>query len=1084
MRNRLLLVLCLLFVTAAAHAQETDPALLEVAGVTLRLRSGPSTDDAIITQLTPREAVELLQRGEEWSQIRRQDGLSGWAHNDYLLPWDERNRPDARRRVGEHRLFRVSELESGKLYTFNAELRVTDDHSYIYTHAHNNNDDLPPEQDLLWLADAFDNQIYPQSLDLWDIKTPPAIDGDERVVILIVAGIRTRLGWYSGRSNMPGEANPNGTGFIGISRPLEWPGQPVVHDLPTLAHEFGHLLHHHAGGQNRLRWVAEGLATFTGNQLEPELTRYWMENSTFSAPLGAFTATDKQLNLHISGDLYYHTSMLFMTYIYERLGAQTLLDFATHRQQGLDALDALLAERGEGLDADDFFADWVLANYLVDTERENGRFGYSRLTREATHSVPPNLLRQLQTGIRDSSPPYATVYYELPLSRDMAAENLLLLDFRLAAPPPQDAWVQFVQVLPDSIDVQRFRAADFRNRPMAASLGEVPQRAFVAISPFTPDARRRTQPVHWSLALRLEPVSESARAQVTTTLNLRSAPEIADNILGKLQRCSVVQVLQRGEEWSQVLNADGLGGWSHNDWLVHRNAPVPGASANPCAALPRAAHDGNLAAVQRLLAGGADVNGTDAWGRTSLHEAVFQGHDDVIARLLRAGADVHAQDVAGRMPIDEVLRSGNFDNIQLLQEAGVEFDLGSPANQPLVVEAAAAGNDSLLGALLDSGHDINWRDESGRSALAAAVANGQERVVRTLIDAGADVTLGNVDRRTPFMLAAANGDFFTLERIHRAGVDVNPVDDEGHNALTLAASRGRAMNLAWLLLSTKVDVHHVLPGSGRNALHLAAAAGHADVIAMLLLADADADLADAEGFTPLQLAEAGGHVSAATRLNMVPAEKSRRREPAKPDDAYFPDFLAAARIGNLGEVERLMAAGAPFPKTDSEGFTALMYAVRAGHRDVALRLMLAGLHPDSKGDRLVVDESAIFLAITEGYDDLSAMLLLGGATGRVGFTPALVAASSSGREAVVRLLLDTRTRARVGIETRDAPGRTPLLLAVDFNHPRLVEMLLDSGADPGARAGPAFWNYSAMDFARRQGNQEIIDLLLEAGAEA
>ena len=166
---------------------------------------------------------------------------------------------------------------------------------------------------------------------------------------------------------------------------------------------------------------------------------------------------------------------------------------------------------------------------------------------------------------------------------------------------------------------------------------------------------------------------------------------------------------------------------------------------------------------------------------------------------------------------------------------------------------------------------------------------------------------------------------------------------------------------------------------------------------MLLLADADADLADAEGFTPLQLAEAGGHVSAATRLNMVPAEKSRRREPAKPDDAYFPDFLAAARIGNLGEVERLMAAGAPFPKTDSEGFTALMYAVRAGHRDVALRLMLAGLHPDSKGDWLVVDESAIFLAITEGYDDLSAMLLLGGATGRVGFTPALVAATSSGR---------------------------------------------------------------------------------------
>ena len=48
MRSRLLLILCLLLVTAAAHAQDDDITRLEVAGVTLRLRSGPSTDDAII----------------------------------------------------------------------------------------------------------------------------------------------------------------------------------------------------------------------------------------------------------------------------------------------------------------------------------------------------------------------------------------------------------------------------------------------------------------------------------------------------------------------------------------------------------------------------------------------------------------------------------------------------------------------------------------------------------------------------------------------------------------------------------------------------------------------------------------------------------------------------------------------------------------------------------------------------------------------------------------------------------------------------------------------------------------------------
>ena len=215
MRTRLLLVLLLLCVTGVAQAQEIEPTWLEVADVALRLRSGPSTDHAIIGQLRPGVALELLERGEQWSQVRRPDGLTGWAHNDYLRPFDTRNRPDTWRRIGDRRLFRV--YGGQQRY---GDLRVVGDYSYIYTVARLADSILPTEQDLQELSRIFDKRIYQQALDLWGVDDPPDIGGDERIVILVASGFDISGkagGWYSGRHDMPHEPGPSGTGYLGIA---------------------------------------------------------------------------------------------------------------------------------------------------------------------------------------------------------------------------------------------------------------------------------------------------------------------------------------------------------------------------------------------------------------------------------------------------------------------------------------------------------------------------------------------------------------------------------------------------------------------------------------------------------------------------------------------------------------------------------------------------------------------------------------------------------------------------------------------------------------------------------------------------
>ncbi|MCY3945088.1 MAG: ankyrin repeat domain-containing protein [Anaerolineaceae bacterium] len=1081
MSARLLLALFLLILTSAAQAQDIEPTWLEVADVALRLRNGPSSDEDIITQMTPREAVVLLERGEAWSHIRRQDGTSGWAHNDYLLPWDERNRPDTLRRVGDRRLFRVHDEVSRRHVIVNAELRAVSDHMYVYAQARRPEDRLPYDAFLRMTGELFDERIYRQTLDLWGIEDPPHIEGDERVVMLLTVGFDDGgpghiEANYHARSDMPGEVNPGAraTGFISInfSRPDSLGARDADFFLSLPAHEFRHMLHHHVGG-NQALWVDEGLAKFTEVSLG-----YWDGDAS-----SFLSRPRSRLNDFNYSPFAYGSALLFTAYIHDRLGLEALRNYAGRPERGLAALDALLAEREAGIDADDFFADWVLANYLLDTRREDGRYGYPSLGRLGLLSAAARShVRRLPAALRDATPPYTADYYELP-PPDSGDPARLLLDFRLNAAPPQDAWLQLVQVLPESIDVQRYRASEYRGQVIRASLTDRPERVFLAISPFTPSARQRSRAVGYSLALREQGAIASDRAQVTTTLRVRSAAEIGDNILGNLQRCSHVQVLQRGEAWSQVLGADGLTGWSHNDYLALPGGEGAGRTAASCAALTRAAHDGNLGEVRRLLANGAPVNGADAFGRTALHEAAFWGHDDVLARLLRAGADVHAQDAVGRTALDDALQTGNVSSLLLLGQAGADLDLSGPASLPLMIEAAAQGNTSLLELVLAEGHHINWRDANGRTALAAAASNGRNAALGQLISLGADPHWSDADGRSAMLLAAANGHDGALALLLDAGVDVNRQDREGHTALTLAAQNGHANALAWLLLSADVEVGHQAGPRDRNALQLAAAAGHDDVVALLLLANADIDTMDASGQTALQLARAAEHGDVEELLHFATATEVRGRSQTSPDSSTRVNgesLRAAVRAVNLQEIERLIEAGAGLNEADDEGMTALKLASLAGERTVVLMLLRAGALTDTTGNEFHHDHTALYHAIRGRNDDISAMLLLAGARpSRQWRTTALHWAAEFGRADVARLLLNIRGWQRVPVDARYY-GKTPLFEAVRTGRGEIVDLLLAAGADPNA---PDQEFNVPLVFAVWWEHEEIVKQLLAAGAD-
>lgn len=100
-------------------------------------------------------------------------------------------------------------------------------------------------------------------------------------------------------------------------------------------------------------------------------------------------------------------------------------------------------------------------------------------------------------------------------------------------------------------------------------------------------------------------------------------------------------------------------------------------SPPPLPPLHAACGRGDSAAVQRLLASGADPNAAGAGGMRPLHLAAGAGHTSVVKQLLEAGARVDALDVRRFTALHAACENGHADCVRDLAAAGANLDAGS-----------------------------------------------------------------------------------------------------------------------------------------------------------------------------------------------------------------------------------------------------------------------------------------------------------------------------------------------------------------------------------------------------------------------
>lgn len=204
----------------------------------------------------------------------------------------------------------------------------------------------------------------------------------------------------------------------------------------------------------------------------------------------------------------------------------------------------------------------------------------------------------------------------------------------------------------------------------------------------------------------------------------------------------------------------------------------------------------------------------------------------------------------------------SFFKTGLVMTAAASLSVSGAAAQTLTLhEAATLGDPVTIQDLIKDGAPLNAKDSVGRTALLIAVENNRTEAALALLNAGANINAQAANKDTPWLLAGASGRTEMLAAMIPKGPDLSIRNRYGGNALIPACERGH-VDTVKLLLTTGIDVDHV-NNLGWTCLLEAVILGgggsaHQEIVRLLLAADANPNLADKEGTTPLAHAKARG----------------------------------------------------------------------------------------------------------------------------------------------------------------------------------------------------------------------------------
>ncbi len=349
---------------------------------------------------------------------------------------------------------------------------------------------------------------------------------------------------------------------------------------------------------------------------------------------------------------------------------------------------------------------------------------------------------------------------------------------------------------------------------------------------------------------------------------------------------------------------------------------------------------GNSELAKKMIEKGADVQVYSGIGSNLLHYAALNDYPDVAQMLLEKGVDPNHKNEDGNTPLMHACWYGKFEMSKLLIEYGADVNVrNNEGDTPLINALTNGGHpDELFHLLIENGADIHAKDDEGYTPLLRALINYRRSdIAIKLIDMGADIHVKDKNGRTPLLLASYDRPDIVKMLIEK-GANLNVKENNnGESPLYIASDEN--IEIVRILLEAGADVN-IKNKNENTPLHNACGWNMYDIAVLLIQYRANVNAISSANWRPIHYAAYDGStelikllIDSGADVNVV-GDMALTNYGNTVIGYNITPLHLAAYFGHTDTVKLLLQRGSDKSKGDSEGKTALDYAVEQGKEEI------------------------------------------------------------------------------------------------------------------------------------------------------